>query len=79
MHKTNSGIRKQHQRHEQKIKELENRSRWSNLIVYGVEEQQNESFQKLDNFVSKAIFEGTVNIKTAGTERIHQVGRTKRE
>ncbi|XP_037501748.2 uncharacterized protein LOC119375606 [Rhipicephalus sanguineus] len=60
-----------------KIEELENRSRRSNLIVYGVEEQQNESFQKLHDFVSKEIFEDTLDIKTAGIERIHRLGRTR--
>ena len=45
--------------------------------MYGVEEQQNESFQKLHNFVSKEIFEYTLDVKTAGIERIHRLGRTK--
>lgn len=60
-----------------KIEELENRSRRSNLIVYGVEEQQNESFQELHNLVSKEIFEDILDVKSAGIERIHRLGRTR--
>ncbi|XP_070390823.1 uncharacterized protein [Dermacentor albipictus] len=62
---------------EKKIEDLENRSRRSNLVIYGVEEQQKESTDMLLEFVEKKILDGILQIKTKGIERIHRLGKKK--
>lgn len=47
-----------------KLDELENRSRRSNLIIYGVEEKPNESPEILLSVISKEIFEAILKVNT---------------
>ncbi|XP_077492319.1 uncharacterized protein LOC144103492 [Amblyomma americanum] len=56
------------------VDDPDNRSRRSNLIIYGIEEQENETPQSLQDTVEK-IFDEKLEIKTAGFERIHRLGR----
>lgn len=60
-----------------KVDDLENRSRRSNLVIYGAEEQQNESPDMLVELVEKKILEGVLEIKTKGIEIIHRLGKQK--
>ncbi|XP_050030536.2 uncharacterized protein [Dermacentor andersoni] len=62
---------------EKKVEDLENRSRRSNLVIYGVEEQQKESTDMLLEMVEKKILDGILQIKTKGIERIHRLGKKK--
>ncbi|XP_075725342.1 uncharacterized protein LOC142767489 [Rhipicephalus microplus] len=60
-----------------KVDDLENRSRRSNLVIYGAEEQQNESPDMLVELVEKKILDGVLQIKTKGIEIIHRLGKKK--
>lgn len=60
-----------------KLDDLENRSRRSNLIVYGVNEQDNETTEKLEKAVIKEIFQDVLGVNILGVERIHRLGRPK--
>nr|XP_054922257.1 uncharacterized protein LOC129382405 [Dermacentor andersoni] len=59
-----------------KLDALKNRSRRSNLIVYGVEERDNESTQVLETTVVKEIFEDVLGVTISGVERIHRLENT---
>lgn len=63
---------------EGKIDDLENRSRRNNLIVYGISEAANESFEELKKLVCEDIFDGLLNVTTASLERIHRLGKPQR-
>ncbi|XP_040071067.1 uncharacterized protein LOC115328799 [Ixodes scapularis] len=58
-----------------KVDDLENRSRRSNLIVYGIKEQENENSQTLERVVVGEILERILNVQIAGIERIHRLGK----
>lgn len=58
-----------------KIDDLENRSRRSNLIVYGIPEIVNESNESLDSFVTEKILKEILEVQSAGFERIHRLGK----
>lgn len=62
-----------------KLDALENSNRRSNLIVYGVQEQPNESPETLLSVVSKEIFEGILKVNTGGIEKIHRLGKHSTE
>ncbi|XP_077528033.1 uncharacterized protein LOC144139611 [Haemaphysalis longicornis] len=62
-----------------KLDELENRSRRSNLIIYGVEEKPDESPETLLSVVSKEIFEGILKVNTGDIEKIHRLGKQSTE
>ncbi|XP_042149567.1 uncharacterized protein LOC121837814, partial [Ixodes scapularis] len=57
------------------IDDLENRSRRSNLIVYGIPEIVNESNESLDSFVTEKILKEILEVQSAGFERIHRLGK----
>ncbi|XP_042149349.1 uncharacterized protein LOC115320747, partial [Ixodes scapularis] len=58
-----------------KIDDLENQSRRNHLIVYGIHETTDEDSIFLENLVKKDVFESILKVQTAGTERIHLLGR----
>ncbi|XP_077536026.1 uncharacterized protein LOC144148352 [Haemaphysalis longicornis] len=60
-----------------KLDDLENRSRRSNLIVYGVSEQEHESPEQLETAVVKEVFNDVLDVSISGVERIHRLGRAK--
>lgn len=60
-----------------KLDDLENRSRRSNLIVYGVNEQDNETAEVLEKAVVNEIFQDMLGVKISGVERIYRLGRQK--
>ncbi|XP_077564704.1 uncharacterized protein LOC144180192 [Haemaphysalis longicornis] len=60
-----------------KVDELENHSRRSNLIIYGVQEQPEETTELLQEIVTKKIFNDILDVRTSGFERIHRLGRPK--
>lgn len=60
---------------EKKLVELEDRSRRSNLIVYGVEEKIDESVESLTNEVVDNVFSTVLQVKVSSVERIHRLRR----
>lgn len=60
---------------EQRIEELENRSRRSNLIVYGLEETKDETSEKLERAVNNDIIVSILELEPVQIERIHRLGR----
>ncbi|XP_040078360.1 uncharacterized protein LOC115313979, partial [Ixodes scapularis] len=58
-----------------KVDDLENRSRRSNLIVYGIKEQENENSQTLERVVVGEILERILSVQIADIERIHRLGK----
>lgn len=62
-----------------KVDELDNRSRRSNLIIYGVKEEENESEDILREKVTKEIFQDILEVNTSCIERIHRLGRVHQQ
>ncbi|XP_077494377.1 uncharacterized protein LOC144105034 [Amblyomma americanum] len=62
-----------------KLDELENRSRRSNLIPYGVKEQEDETTDTLHETVTKTVFEDVLGITKTDIERIHRLGRPSKD
>ncbi|XP_077485296.1 uncharacterized protein LOC144095427 [Amblyomma americanum] len=62
-----------------KIDELENRSRRSNLIIYGVKEQGDETTDTLHETVTKTVFEDILGPPATDIERIHRLGRPSKD
>lgn len=60
---------------ETKIDQLENHSRRSNLIVYGLPEGANENNETLESAVNTGILKDIMKLEPVGIERIHRIGR----
>ncbi|XP_075530132.1 uncharacterized protein LOC142563465 [Dermacentor variabilis] len=60
------------------VDDLENRSRRSNLIFYGIPEVENEKPDDLERTISDKIIKGTIGVTVSGIERMHRLG-TKAE
>lgn len=61
---------------ENKIDQLENQSRRSNLIVYGLAEAENETSETLEHQVNNEIIKNILELKEPiAIERIHRLGR----
>lgn len=60
---------------ESRIDELENHSRRTNLIVYGVPEVEKETGEMLEHAVNNEIIENILELKPVAIERIHRLGR----
>lgn len=59
----------------QKLVDLEDRSRRSNLVVFGVEEDSEENDESLRRKVIDGIFERKLKQKCSSVARIHRIGR----
>lgn len=64
-------------RQEEKIIDLENRSRRNNLLVFGFPEQDNKISELLKNKMTTEVFETKLGISVTSLERIHRFGRKK--
>ncbi|XP_049274294.1 uncharacterized protein LOC125759489 [Rhipicephalus sanguineus] len=62
-----------------KIDELENRSRRSNIIVYGIQEEPNETTETLLRTTKERVLEGLLGLDITGIERIHGLGKLVKE
>lgn len=60
---------------EARIDDLENRSRRSNLIVYGVPEPEGETSETLEKAVNEGIINKILDLEPVAIERIHRLGR----
>ncbi|XP_049272181.1 protein unc-13 homolog C-like isoform X4 [Rhipicephalus sanguineus] len=60
---------------ESKLADLEDRNRRNNLIVFGIPETTNESFDELSESVLKGVFTDILEIQVSSAERIHRIGR----
>ncbi|XP_077504252.1 uncharacterized protein LOC144114398 [Amblyomma americanum] len=60
---------------EKKIDDLNNRSRRSNLIIYGLPENDGETNDSLESTVNKEIIQDTLELDPVAIERIHRFGR----
>lgn len=60
---------------ELKLDDLENRSRRSNLIFYGIEEDKNENNETLQQTINEKILKDVLQIGPITIERIHRLGR----
>lgn len=58
-----------------KIVDLEDRSRRSNLVVFGIPEEPNESEAVLRNKVITEVFERKLEVKCVSIGRIHRLGK----
>lgn len=58
-----------------KIAELEDRSRCSNLVIYGISEVPNESSARLNDTVVTDIFAKKLDVSCTSVGRIHRLGR----
>lgn len=64
---------------EMKVDDLENRSRRSNLIVYGVDENPNGSEDSLDQVINSKIITGMLKMNPVSIERAHRLGKPNSE
>ncbi|XP_070388030.1 uncharacterized protein [Dermacentor albipictus] len=60
---------------QEKIDDLENRSRRNNLLIYGLPEVEGETPLILESAVNKNIIVDTLELKQVAIERIHRIGR----
>uniref|UniRef100_A0A6G5A9P1 Uncharacterized protein n=1 Tax=Rhipicephalus microplus TaxID=6941 RepID=A0A6G5A9P1_RHIMP len=60
---------------ELKLDELENRSRRSNLIVYGIPEDEKEDEESLEQVINNTVAKGVLKIEPVSIERIHRLGK----
>ncbi|XP_065286334.1 uncharacterized protein [Dermacentor albipictus] len=60
---------------ELKVDDLENRSRRSNLIVYGLPEEAKENEGSLEHKVHEKILKSVLEVEDVTIERIHRLGR----
>lgn len=60
---------------EMKLDDLENRSRRSNLLVYGVPEEAEENADTLEKAVNQKIVKEILKVEPVDIERIHRIGK----
>lgn len=60
---------------EKRIDDLENRSRRSNLIIYGLPEAQSETTETLEQAVNKDVIQDKLKLQPIAIERIHRLGK----
>ncbi|XP_077564723.1 uncharacterized protein LOC144180217 [Haemaphysalis longicornis] len=60
---------------ELKLDDLENRSRRSNLIVYGIPEDEQENEESLEEVINDQIAKTILEIEPVSIERIHRFGK----
>ncbi|XP_072145120.1 uncharacterized protein [Dermacentor andersoni] len=60
---------------ELRLDDLENRSRRSNLIVYGMPEEEDENNESLERSVNKKVVKDSLQLDEVAIERIHRLGR----
>lgn len=58
-----------------KVDELENRGRRNNLVVYGLEEPNKETYEQLEASVKDDILHEILGVTVTGIERCHRLGR----
>lgn len=61
---------------EMKVDDLENRSRRSNLIVYGMEEDADSGEDTLDQIINNKIIKGMLKMNPIPIERAHRLGKS---
>lgn len=69
------GVQKLLKVHQEKLVDLENRSRRSNLIIFGVPDEPNETEVKLRDKVVRDIFRDKLGINCTSVARIHRLGK----
>lgn len=62
-----------------KVDDLENRGRRNNLIIYGLEEPNKETYEQLEATVKDNLFHGILGLTVSGIERCHRLGRKTSE
>lgn len=62
-----------------KVDDLENRGRRNNLIIYGLEEPNKETYEELEATVKNNIFHEILGVTVNGIERCHRLGRKTSE
>lgn len=60
---------------ERKLDELDNRSRRSNLIIYGIPENDKGNEKDLDVEINKKIISNVLKLEPIAIERIHRLGK----
>lgn len=60
---------------EKRIDDLENRSRRSNLIVYGLPEARSETSETLAQAVNNDVIQDKLKLQPIAIERIHRLGK----
>lgn len=60
---------------EKQVDQLENHSRRSNLILYGLPESENETSDTLEHVVNKEVIRDILEHEPIKMERIHRIGR----
>ncbi|XP_072142787.1 uncharacterized protein [Dermacentor andersoni] len=60
-----------------KVDDLENRSPRSNLIVFGIKEQEDETTETLHTVVTNDILKDKLDLTISGIQRIHRLGCRK--
>lgn len=60
-----------------KVDDLENSTRRNNLLVFGMNEPENETNSSLKDVIVKHIFEEKLGVKVKSVERIHRLGRKR--
>lgn len=60
---------------ERKLVDLEDRSRRNNLIVFGMQENEDETPESLAKGVTESVFQKTLGVTVTSVERIHRMGR----
>lgn len=60
---------------ESKIDDLENRSRRNNLIIYGLNEEQDETSEMLEKTVNQKVIKDILEMNPVEIERVHRIGK----
>lgn len=70
-----SGLEKTVRILENKLVDLEDRSRRNNVLVFGIAEKPGETTDDLKQSVVEGVFKTMMGVQVSSTERIHRVGR----
>ncbi|KAK8763386.1 hypothetical protein V5799_034005 [Amblyomma americanum] len=62
-----------------KIDDLQNRSRRNNVVIHGIREVPDETYEQLRTSVVSGVFHEKLGVSVASTERIHRIGRPSTE
>ncbi|XP_077536069.1 uncharacterized protein LOC144148407 [Haemaphysalis longicornis] len=60
-----------------KLTELEDRSRRNNILVYGIDEKDDETNDDLEAAVVQGVFNTVLGVNVRSAERIHRIGRKR--
>lgn len=65
------------QRQQDRLTEMEDRSRRNNLIVFGIPESADETREAIEQKILKGVFSDRLGVRVSSVERIHRLGKMR--